>query len=73
MTVEISKEDDAWTIIHNRPEARNVMDPDSSDALVEVFGEFNTSEGQRLGFFMDQLVFLLEQSVSGILRIFNDE
>ncbi len=51
MTVEISKEDDAWTIIHNRPEARNVMDPDSSDALVEVFGEFNTSEGAKVGVF----------------------
>ena len=32
MTVEIEKREDVWTIIHNRPEARNAMDPVSADA-----------------------------------------
>ena len=44
MTVEIVKTKEIWTIIHNRPEARNAMDPDSADALVEAFKEFNLSD-----------------------------
>lgn len=43
MAVEIVKTDDVWTIIHNRPEARNAMDPASADALVAAFSEFNVS------------------------------
>lgn len=43
MAVEIVKTDDVWTIIHNRPEARNAMDPASADALVAAFLEFNVS------------------------------
>ena len=46
MTVEIEKTDDVWTIIHNRPEARNAMDPASADALAEAFSEFNTSNAK---------------------------
>lgn len=41
MTVEIDKQGDVWTVIHNRPEARNAMDPDSADALVDAFNEFD--------------------------------
>ena len=51
MTVKISKADDVWTIIHNRPEARNAMDPESADALVEAFKEFNESEKAKVGVF----------------------
>jgi len=41
MTVRIEKSDKVWVVVHNRPEARNAMDPDSADALVEAFQEFN--------------------------------
>ena len=51
MTVEISKADDVWTIIHNRPEARNAMDPESADALVDAFKEFNESQEAKVGVF----------------------
>ncbi|MBT5199688.1 MAG: enoyl-CoA hydratase, partial [Gammaproteobacteria bacterium] len=37
MSVSIEKSDDIWTIIHDRPEARNAMDPESADALVAAF------------------------------------
>lgn len=46
MTVEIEKNGHVWTIIHNRPEARNAMDPESADALVEAFEEFNESDAR---------------------------
>ena len=46
MTVEIEKTDDVWTIIHNRPEARNAMDPASADALADAFSDFNTSDAK---------------------------
>ena len=46
MTVEIDKTDDVWTIIHNRPEARNAMDPESAEALTEAFKEFNASDAK---------------------------
>ena len=35
MTVRIEKDRAVWTIIHDRPEARNAMDPASADALTE--------------------------------------
>ena len=46
MTVEIVKNDDIWTIIHNRPEARNAINPASADALVEAFSEFDESNAK---------------------------
>ena len=46
MTVEIAKTNDVWTIIHNRPEARNAMDPTSADALVKAFKEFDKSNAK---------------------------
>ena len=33
MAVRIEKAGPVWTIIHDRPEARNAMDPQSADAL----------------------------------------
>ncbi len=44
MSVEIEKSAGVWTIIHNRPEARNAMDPDSAQALVDAFSEFEADE-----------------------------
>ena len=40
MTVKIEKDGPVWTIIHDRPEARNAMDPKSADALTAAFLEF---------------------------------
>jgi enoyl-CoA hydratase len=41
MTVRIEKQGKVWTVIHSRPEARNAMDPESADALVEAFNAFD--------------------------------
>jgi len=44
MSVRIEKDGSVWTIIHDRPEARNAMDPASADALTEAFLEFDAAE-----------------------------
>ena len=44
MTVRIEKDGHVWTVIHDRPEARNAMDPDSADALNEAFLEFDADD-----------------------------
>ncbi|HKQ28397.1 MAG TPA: enoyl-CoA hydratase-related protein, partial [Burkholderiales bacterium] len=41
MTVRIEKKDRVWTVIHSRPEARNAMDPESAEALLQAFRSFN--------------------------------
>lgn len=42
MTVRIEKSDAVWTVVHSRfEEARNAMDPESADALVEAFLQFD--------------------------------
>jgi enoyl-CoA hydratase len=41
MTVRIEKKGRVWTVIHARPGARNAMDPESADALVEAFNAFD--------------------------------
>src|SRR5258706_3528871 len=41
MTVRIEKKGKVWTVIHSRREARNAMDPDSADALVAAFQQFD--------------------------------
>src|SRR5579859_2002844 len=41
MTVRIEKKGKVWTVIHSRAEARNAMDPQSADALVEAFTAFD--------------------------------
>ena len=37
MTVRVEKDGPVTTIINNRPEARNAVDPETGDALVEAF------------------------------------
>ena len=45
MTVRIEKDGNVWTIVHDRfAEARNAMDPESADALVEAFQAFDRDE-----------------------------
>src|SRR5438477_4442528 len=41
MTVRIEKKGKVWTVIHSRAEARNAMDPESADALVAAFQDFD--------------------------------
>src|SRR2546423_6975836 len=43
MTVRIEKKGKVWTVIHSRAAARNAMDPESADALVNAFQEFDRS------------------------------
>ena len=40
MTEEISKANDVWKIIHNRPVSRNALDPGSADAILLRVGGF---------------------------------
>src|SRR5947207_3297164 len=44
MTVRIEKKGSVWTVIHDRPEARNAMDPASADALTAAFLEFDADK-----------------------------
>lgn len=45
MTVSIEKNGKVWTIVHDRfAEARNAMDPDSADALVDAFLAFDADD-----------------------------
>lgn len=46
MAVEIEKQGDVWTVIHNRPEARNAVDPEAGDALCAAFLEFEASDAK---------------------------
>ena len=46
MAVEIEKDGDVWTIVHNRPEVRNAVDPDAADALHAAFLEFEASDAR---------------------------
>src|SRR6266576_6858374 len=44
MTVRIEKNGSVWTVIHDRPEARNAMDPASADSLTAAFLEFDADK-----------------------------
>lgn len=47
MAVSIEKDGAVWTVIHDRPEARNAMDPDSAQALHDAFLEFDADRDAR--------------------------
>ena len=51
MTVRIEKDGAVWTIIHDRPEARNAMDPKSADALTAAFLEFDADKDASVAVF----------------------
>jgi enoyl-CoA hydratase len=51
MTVRIEKDGSVWTIIHDRPEARNAMDPKSADALTAAFLEFDADNEASVAVF----------------------
>jgi len=44
MAVRVEKDGPVWTVIHDRPEARNAMDPKSADALTAAFLEFDADK-----------------------------
>ncbi len=48
MTVRIEKDGPVWTVIHDRPEARNAMDPESADALTEALIEFDEDDNAHV-------------------------
>ena len=45
MSVRIEKQGKVWTVIHSRPQARNAMDPESAEALLEAFVAFDRDPG----------------------------
>jgi len=51
MAVRIEKNGAVWTVIHDRPEARNAMDPASADALNAAFLEFDADDGAAVAVF----------------------
>ena len=51
MSVRIEKDGAVWTIIHDRPEARNAMDPASADALTRAFLEFDAAKDASVAVF----------------------
>src|ERR1700751_2215450 len=51
MTVRIEKAGAVWTIIHERPEARNARAPASADALTAAFLEFDADKDAAVAVF----------------------
>src|ERR1700746_2704451 len=51
MAVRIEKDGPVWTVIHDRPEARNAMDPESADALTAAFLEFDADKDAGVAVF----------------------
>jgi enoyl-CoA hydratase len=51
MAVRTEKNGAVWTIIHDRPEARNAMDPKSADALTAAFLEFDADKNASVAVF----------------------
>lgn len=48
MTVRLEKDGLVWTVIHDRPEARNAIDPESADALTRAFLDFDADPEARV-------------------------
>ena len=53
MTVRTEKDGAIWTVIHSRFDAaRNAMDPESADALVEQLQTFDRDPSARVAAYM---------------------
>ncbi len=48
MAVRVEKKGGVWTVIHSRPQARNAMDPESADALVAAFEDFDEDPAAKV-------------------------
>src|SRR5438477_4893909 len=51
MSVRIEKNGPVWTVVHDRPEARNAMDPQSADALTRAFLDFDADPDAAVAVF----------------------
>src|SRR4051812_49579707 len=51
MTVRVEKSGAVWTIVHDRPDARNAMDPKSADELTAAFLEFDAAKDASVAVF----------------------
>ena len=51
MSVRIEKAGAVWTIVHDRPEARNAMDPKSADELTAAFLAFDAAKDASVAVF----------------------
>ena len=51
MTVRIEKAGPVWTIVHDRPESRNAMDPKSADDLTAAFLAFDAAKEASVAVF----------------------
>ncbi len=51
MSVSIDKAGDVWTIIHDRIDARNAVDPQAGDDLVAAFEEFDRTTSAKVAVF----------------------
>ena len=51
MAVRVEKNGAVWTVIHDRPESRNAMDPASADALTAAFLEFDADKQASVAVF----------------------
>src|SRR4051794_28832173 len=51
MTVRVEKSGAVWTIVHDRPDARNAMDPQSADDLTWAFLEFDAAKDASVAVF----------------------
>ncbi len=51
MSVYVERNGAVWTVVHDRPEARNAMDPESADALTQAFLDFNADEEAAVAVF----------------------
>ncbi len=50
MSVRVEEDGDVWTVILDRPEARNAVDPEHSEALHDAFVRFEKSEAKAAVF-----------------------
>ena len=51
MAVRIEKSGAVWTIVHDRPQARNAMDPESADQLTAAFLAFDADPSASVAVF----------------------
>src|SRR5436189_2529969 len=51
VAVRIEKSGSVWTIVHDRPEARNAMDPQSADELTAAFLAFDAAKDASVAVF----------------------
>src|SRR3954453_2863096 len=51
MAVRVEKDGAVWTVIHDRPEARNAMAPKSADELTAAFLDFDADKSASVAVF----------------------